>query len=113
MEGLVIGAVDYIHKPIVAPLLLQRIKMHFDMTENQRKALIVAHDKEEILERMRNEIRSPLNDAIDAINLAVKENDIQTIKNHLEKALGSSKNALGVVNSILDAPKAEADKTGL
>jgi len=39
MEGLKLGAVDYIHKPFVTPLLLQRLKIHLSMSE-QRKTIL-------------------------------------------------------------------------
>jgi len=39
MEGLKLGAVDYIHKPFVTPLLLQRIKIHLSMSEQQKTIL--------------------------------------------------------------------------
>ncbi len=44
MEGLKLGAVDYIHKPFVTPLLLQRIKIHLSMTE--QKKIILDRNKE-------------------------------------------------------------------
>jgi two-component system, cell cycle response regulator len=38
--GLEIGAVDYIHKPFVSPLLLQRIKKHITLMDYQKIAII-------------------------------------------------------------------------
>jgi len=40
IEGLDMGAVDYIHKPLVAPLLLQRIKTHLALMDYQRIDII-------------------------------------------------------------------------
>ncbi|MCL2807960.1 MAG: response regulator [Coriobacteriia bacterium] len=37
MEGLQLGAVDYIYKPIVAPLLLRRIETHLSLAEHKRE----------------------------------------------------------------------------
>ena len=37
MEGLQVGAVDYIYKPFVAPLLLRRIETHLSLAEHQRE----------------------------------------------------------------------------
>ena len=37
MEGLELGAVDYIYKPIVAPLLLQRVEMHCSLLNQQKE----------------------------------------------------------------------------
>ncbi len=80
MEGLTIGAIDYIHKPFVAHLLLQRIKTHLSIMEQEReiKHLIelkteevklreaaeqeaenASRAKGEFLSHMSHEIRSP------------------------------------------------------
>ena len=40
MEGFKLGAVDYIHKPFVAPLLLQRIKTHLSLADYQKIEVI-------------------------------------------------------------------------
>jgi putative two-component system response regulator len=37
MEGLELGAVDYIYKPFVAPLLLRRIETHMSLAEHKRE----------------------------------------------------------------------------
>lgn len=40
IEGLKLGAVDYIHKPFVGPLLLQRIKTHLSLVDYQKIEII-------------------------------------------------------------------------
>jgi len=40
MEGLSLGAIDYIHKPFVAPLLLQRIQTHLALMDYQKIEVI-------------------------------------------------------------------------
>jgi diguanylate cyclase (GGDEF)-like protein len=40
IDGLSLGAVDYIHKPFVAPLLLQRIKTHLTLIDYQKIEVI-------------------------------------------------------------------------
>jgi len=40
IEGLSLGAIDYIHKPFVAPLLLQRIKTHLTLADCQKIEII-------------------------------------------------------------------------
>ena len=56
MEGLDIGALDYIHKPFVAPLLVRRIKTHLSLIEYQN--LLEAHNRsvEEMLEIRMKEV---------------------------------------------------------
>ncbi|MDR2717565.1 MAG: diguanylate cyclase [Treponema sp.] len=40
IDGLTLGAIDYIHKPFVAPLLLQRIKTHLSLMDYQKIEVI-------------------------------------------------------------------------
>lgn len=40
VEGLKLGAVDYVHKPIVTPLLIQRIRTHLALADYQRIEII-------------------------------------------------------------------------
>ncbi|MDR2952434.1 MAG: response regulator [Treponema sp.] len=134
MEGLIIGAVEYIHKPFVAPLLLQRLKTHLSIMDQQNEikhllelktqevalreaaeleAQNASRAKGEFLSHMSHEIRSPLNAVIGMINIATEEDDIVKIKQYLEKAGSASKHVLGVINDILDMSKIEANKLEL
>jgi putative two-component system response regulator len=54
MEGLKLGAVDYIHKPFVTPLLLQRIKIHLSMSEQQKTILDRNREIEDFLKKISN-----------------------------------------------------------
>jgi len=134
MKGLQLGAVDYIHKPFVTPLLLQRIKIQLSIVEHQweivdllevktqevklremaeQAAQEASHAKTNFLSRMSHEIRSPLNAVIGMINIATDENDIDSIKLYIGKADNAAKHVLGVINDILDMSKIEADKLDL
>jgi two-component system, sensor histidine kinase and response regulator len=134
IEGLKLGAVDYIHKPFVAPLLLQRIKTQLALMEQKTeiKNLLEMKTKEvslreaaeleaenaskakgEFLSHMSHEIRSPLNAVIGMINIANEEKEIDSIKIYLEKAGNAAKQVLGVINDILDMSKIEANKLEL
>jgi signal transduction histidine kinase len=133
-EGLRLGAVDYIRKPFVTLPLLQRINTHLSLMEQQSEikqlleiktkevslrekaeleALNASRAKGEFLSHMSHEIRSPLNAVIGMINIATKTDDVQTIKNYLEKAGNASKYVMGVINDILDMSKIEANKLEL
>ncbi|GBU27632.1 hypothetical protein R84B8_01167 [Treponema sp. R8-4-B8] len=134
IEGLKLGAVDYIHKPFVAPLLLQRIKTHLALMEQKMeiKSLLELKTKEislreaaeleaenaskakgDFLSHMSHEIRSPLNAVIGMINIANEETSVDEIKLYLEKAGNAAKHVLGVINDILDMSKIEANKLDL
>jgi len=113
MEGLKQGAVDYISKPFLAPLLLQRIKTQLSLMEHQMEALKASKAKSEFLSHMSHEIRSPLNAVIGMITVASETNDIQKIKHCLERADNASRYLLSLINDILDMSKIEADKLEL
>jgi len=131
IEGLKLGAVDYIRKPFVTPLLLRRIKTHISVMEHKREiedllklktqevklremaekaAENASHAKSNFLSRMSHEIRSPLNAVIGMLNIASEENDIPSLKACLAKAGVAAKQVLNVINNILDISKIEADK---
>jgi signal transduction histidine kinase len=110
IEGLKLGAVDYIHKPFITPLLLQRIDIHLSMVEHKLEAEHASRAKSEFLSHMSHEIRSPLTAVIGMINIATKTDDVQTIKKYLEKAGNASNYVMGVINDILDISKIEANK---
>ena len=54
MEGLKLGAVDYIHKPFVIPLLLQQIKIHFSLSEQRQTILNRNKEIEDFLKKVSN-----------------------------------------------------------
>jgi putative two-component system response regulator len=123
IEGLKLGAVDYIRKPFVTPLLLQRIQTHLSLMNHQREikhllelkteevklreaaeleAENASRAKGDFLSHMSHEIRFPLNAVIGMINIANEEHDIEAVKIYLEKAGNAAKHVLGVINDILD-----------
>jgi len=138
IKGLKLGAVDYIRKPFITPLLLKRINIHMSLME-QRKMILdrnkeieklldfkiqevrlreeaeleakdASRAKSEFLSHMSHEIRSPLNAVIGMINIATETDDIQTLKRYLAKANDTSRHLLRIINNILDMSKMEANK---
>jgi two-component system, sensor histidine kinase and response regulator len=131
IKGLELGAIDYIRKPFVTPLLLQRIKTHLANTEQKAEikrllelkteevklreaAELEAHNssraKNDLLSHMSHEIRSQLNAVIGMIDIANEEKDIEGVKAYLEKAGEAAKHMLGVISNIIDMPKIDAPK---
>jgi signal transduction histidine kinase len=110
INGLDIGAVDYIYKPFVAALLQRRIKTHLSLIEHQLEAQNASRAKGEFLSHMSHEIRTPLNAIIGMINVAANTDDIQKIQHCLERAGSASKHLLSIINDILDMSKIEANK---
>ena len=71
------------------------------------KAEAAAHAKTEFLSRMSHDIRTPMNAIIGLTHLAKSEENIQTIRDDLNKIDSSSKFLLGLINDILDLSKIE------
>jgi len=134
LKGLSLGAVDYIRKPFVAPLLLQRIRTHLSVLEKEneirhlldlkteevkmrekaeQEAESASQAKGDFLSHMSHEIRSPLNAVIGMINIANEEKTLEGVKVYLEKAANAARHVLGVINDILDMSKIEANKLEL
>ena len=91
MEGLNLGALDYIHKPFVSALLLRRLEMHLSLIDYQK-----------LLEERNKSIGIPLNEIISLLNLAMDTEDSREIKNYLNKASSTSKQLLALVNDTLE-----------
>jgi len=113
IKGLSLGAVDYIRKPFVGPLILRRIETHLSLIDHQLEAQKASRAKGEFLSHMSHEIRSPLNAIIGMINIATHTDDIQKIKHCLDKADSASRLLMGLINDILDMSKIEANKLEL
>jgi DNA-binding response OmpR family regulator len=129
MEGLELGAVDYIHKPFVSSLLIRRIETHIALIEGKKEMLALNKSIEKLLtptsanmlqigaeeeairdllqrgrflSRMGHELRSPLNIVIEMIRLSIKSDDIAEIKRHLGKADIESRLMLEMLDDVLD-----------
>ena len=133
MEGLNLGALDYIHKPFVSTLLLRRIELHLSLIEYQKsleerknsiekllelktievmqrkaaeaEAQKALSAKDELLSRMSEEIVTPLGDIIGILTAAKDTNDPKRISECLEKVNSKSSRLLAIVNDMLDISK--------
>jgi len=94
MEGLNLGALDYIHKPFVSALLLRRLEMHLSLIGYQKKL----EERNKSFFQMSQEIRSSLNAVIETLNSAKSDNDA----NKIEEGIQISRNLLGIVSKMLD-----------
>ena len=128
IEGLNLGAVDYIHKPLVSDLLIRRIETHMMLIESKKElsALNISIEKlltkkenenelpseakeealkellikNERISKMVNEIRPPLNTIIEMIETAIKADDIEKNRDYLLKADAETRLILEIVDDM-------------
>ena len=126
VEGLNLGAVDYIHKPFVSSLLIKRIETHISLIDGKKELLALnkeiaellvpkSHEpkadeevirdllkKSEVLGRMGHEMRVPLDNAIGMIEIAIKSSDMAEMKHCLGTAELETKLMREMLDNILD-----------
>ena len=121
MEGLDLGAVDYIHKPFVSALLIKRIETHIAVIDGKKELMklnksidrLLKGDiegetikavltKEDFFIKMGHEIRSPLNTIIDMLEISIKSSDMNEIKHCLGKADVETRLILEIIDDIID-----------
>ncbi|MCL1866954.1 MAG: response regulator [Oscillospiraceae bacterium] len=135
MEGLDLGAVDYIHKPFVSALLIKRIETHLAVIDGKKEmralnesitalltpsggeakpgieadeqAIKALMSRDDILLRMGHEIRTPLNTVMAMIESAIQSDSIADIKHRLGRADIASRLIKEIIDDILDVPSKE------
>ena len=101
MEGLNLGALDYIHKPFVSALLLRRLEMHLTLIDYQKQLEKRNESKDEQFSKLGHEINTKLNAVSDILKAAMKTDDSAKIKDYLGKADDILKPLLVLVNDTV------------
>jgi len=131
MEGLDLGASDYITKPFSGPLLIRRIANQL-LIDQQKRDLIESREalqdyadnleikvrektaaKTIFLANMSHELRTPMNGIVGFTELALDDSISQRTKGYLDKIMESSKWLLHIINDILDVTSIESGKIEL
>jgi putative two-component system response regulator len=86
MFGLNLGALDYIHKPFVSDLLIRRIETNLSLIES--KKMLEEHGY--------TDLSAPLQAIIDTLNTARETDDPVIIREHIDKAIDTSKQLLAL-----------------
>jgi len=130
LEGLELGAVDYIHKPFVGALLIKRIATHIAVIDGKNELIKLnksieelltprageakprIEDEEEALKElmaknrfftsMCHQLRAPLDTIIKMIETSIMSDEIGVIKSNLGKADIETRLMLEILDDILD-----------
>ena len=101
MEGLSLGAVDYIHKPFFSALLLKRIEMHLALINNKVAIEEQGNKIKEMQLILQNEILAQLNSIIESLDTSINENNQEKIKTCDSSTVNTLKNITGIINSMI------------
>jgi len=97
MEGLNLGALDYIHKPFVSSILLRRLELHLSLVDYQKILEGENRSKDMLLSRIIQEIRGPITTIKEMVNRVL--NEPVDIKDYLGKVNDTAQQLLEIVDN--------------
>jgi len=118
--GLNLGAIDYITKPFVIPVVKARIHNYIKLKQHEEKLIAakeqaekLAKTKARFIANMSHEIRTPMSAIIGFSQLALLKEMSADIRAYLKNIHHASTNLLGILNDILDFSKLEVGRIAI
>ena len=112
-QGLAVGAVDFITKPISPSVVRARVKTHLELKQQREAARSASKAKSDFIANMSHEIRTPMNAIVGFTELALRDELPPKIYNYLSKVKSASHSLLALINDILDFSKMDVGKLDL
>ncbi len=135
-QALAAGAVDFIHKPIRADLVIARVRLHLELQQRARRLAAVnqalerqvddrtralvdalqraegaARARSDFIARMSHELRTPLNAIMGLAQLGQRQaTPMPRSEPHYERILSAARHLLAVVDDLLDFSRIEAGR---
>ncbi|MBF0213686.1 MAG: response regulator [Magnetococcales bacterium] len=116
-KGFVLGAVDFITKPIRPAIVAARVSTHLTLQARKRALIQARLDAEEAnktksayLATMSHEIRTPLNGMIGMAELLAELDMADPGREYVQSLLTAGRSLLSIIDDVLDYSKIEADR---
>ncbi|MBF0188974.1 MAG: hybrid sensor histidine kinase/response regulator, partial [Magnetococcales bacterium] len=113
-RGLSLGAVDYISKPISAPVVRARIKTHLALQQQRRDLIALNEEKNRFLGMAAHDLRNPLS-SIQGLGELLLEMDVENEDrtSFLSTIVQVSGQMLDLLNDLLDLSTIESGRFDL
>lgn len=117
LQGLKLGAVDFIHKPFSSALVLARVATHIELARSRRELIEKNAElektsklREDIELITRHDLKTPLNAIMGFPQLMLMDDNLsEEQREFLAEVLRAAKNMLSMINNSLDMYKMETD----
>ncbi|MEO5340204.1 MAG: hybrid sensor histidine kinase/response regulator [Magnetococcus sp. MYC-9] len=118
LEGLNLGAVDYIRKPISPPMVLARLATHLELARNRKELARKNEGLEEVvrlredLDRItKHDLKGPLNAVLGFLEVVLDEAELTDHhRSCLQHGMQAAHRMLEMINRSLDLYKMETDR---
>ncbi|NQU64526.1 MAG: response regulator [SAR324 cluster bacterium] len=117
MKGFILGAVDFLTKPVDTRILMNKIKTFVQLDQHKKDLKVMTEQaesankaKSRFLSSMSHEIRTPMSAILGMTHLCLQTDLTAKQNDYLTKVHRSATSLLRIINDILDFSKIESGK---